>query len=93
MKVLDLLNEMDGAGLVITGDDEELEESLEILNLHIDTNLVPITYWERNSIKNCLMALKDIVAEMKEGKLTEDISYLSEWSDDALKIVDKWRIE
>ena len=43
MKILDLLNEMDGAGLIITGDDAELEEGLEILNLHIDTNIVPIT--------------------------------------------------
>ena len=93
MKVLDLLNEMDGAGLVITGDDAELEEGLEILNLHIDTNIVPITYWEQNSIKNCLLALQDMVREMKEGIMVDDVSYLTEWSDDVIKIVDKWNIE
>ena len=93
MKVLDLLNEMDGAGLTITGDDAELEEGLEILNLHINTNIVPITYWERNVIKNCLLASQDMVRKMKDSIMVDDISYLAEWSDDALKIVDKWSAE
>ena len=92
MKISELLDELDGYGIIWT-DSDLTGECLETMNLSHDTNIVPITYWERNTIKNCLLALQDMVREMKEGIMVDDVSYLTEWSDEALKIVDKWSVE